>query len=236
LRVATATDQARRCLVIVTRAPGAGPSKTRLAAGVGAGAVLRLQRAFMHDTLSWAADLAEIRVLSVHPPTAAPALAGEAPGCTVVAQTESDFGARMRGAVNAGFAAGGTPVAMIATDSPSLPAALVEAAFTPVGGTSAAGAEADVALGPAEDGGWVLIATRAPLPDTCFDGVRWSSPQTLTDTVAGLERCGLRVGRTEPWYDVDERVDLDRLASDARDGSGSRLARTRAELGRLGIG
>ena len=41
----------------------------------------------------------------------------------------------------------------------------------------------DAVLGPAEDGGYVLVGARRPLP---FAAVRWSSPHALADTAAGF--------------------------------------------------
>jgi uncharacterized protein len=209
-----------RCLVVVTRAPGLPTAKTRLAEDIGAEACQALQGAFLADTIAWARELAPLRVLSVHPPEAVPHLAAATPGWTVVPQTEGDFGERMRGAVNAGFAAGGAPVAMIATDSPTLPPALVEGAL----GRVASGA-ADIALGPAEDGGWVLIAAGERLPEACFEGVRWSGRHALEDTERALRRAGLGSERTEPWYDVDAGPHLERLAAELRAGAAARLPR-----------
>jgi uncharacterized protein len=213
------------CLVVVTRAPGSPAAKTRLAEGIGETACRRLQEAFLDDTLAWAGALGARRVLSVQPPRDAPRLAARAPGWTVVPQLGADFGERMRGAVNAGFAAAGGPVAMIATDSPTLPPERVERAWRAV----AAGG-ADVALAPARDGGWVLIACAAPLPPGCFAGVRWSASRTLADTRAALGRRGLRTRLLEGWYDVDTPADLDRLADDLRAGAASRLPCTAAAL------
>ena len=218
-----------RCIVVVTRAPRSAQAKTRLAEGVGADASLALQRAFLADTLAWAAALAERRVLAVYPPADAAGLEAAAPGWAIAPQGEEDFGARMRGAVNAGFERGDGPVAMIATDSPTLPPALVRDAWCAV-----QEGEADVVLGPAADGGWVLIAARAPLPRDCFDGVRWSCAQTLADTEAALLRAGLATARTEPWYDVDTLADLERLRAELREpAQAARAAKTAAALAAL---
>lgn len=221
------------CLVIVTRVPGSASAKTRLAGGVGPGASLRLQEAFLVDTLQWASALGERRVLAVHPPRGAAALAEHAPGFAVVGQPEGSFGERMRGAVNVGFAPGGAgPVAMIATDSPTLPEAIIADAWEAVSTTHGA----DVALAPACDGGWVGIAARAPLPPGCFDGVRWSAPATLADTRAALQAAGLRVAQVSGWYDVDTRDDLARLARELREPGARALPRTAAVLSDLEMG
>lgn len=218
-------------LVIVTRAPGAD-AKTRLAAEIGTEPCLRLQRAFLADVLSWGSELVRRPVVSVHPPQSAPDLASELaaayPLAEIVPQLGQSFGARMRGAVNAGFAKDSPAVAMIATDSPTLPAEQIAAAWSAL-------ARSDIVLGPAEDGGWVLIAAREPLPDQCFAGVRWSSRRTAADTRRALERSGLRVELGAPWYDVDEAADLERLACDLRDGAAVRAPATARELRELGF-
>ncbi|MCL6506193.1 MAG: DUF2064 domain-containing protein [Bryobacteraceae bacterium] len=73
-------------------------------------------------------------------------------------------------------------------------------------------AAADVALGPADDGGFYAIAMRRADPHM-FHGVRWSGPETLAETVRAIERCGLSVELGPPWYDVDTVQDLARLAA-----------------------
>ena len=214
-----------RGLVVVTRAPGSDGAKTRLAEAVGADACLRLQAAFLADTVEWAGALAGRRMLSVYPPAGVRAVADQADGWLVAPQLGADFGERMRGAVNAGFAAGAAPVAMIASDSPTLPPDMLEEGWALV-----EGGHSDVALGPADDGGWVMIAAARPLPPACFDGVRWSVPQTLEDTRRALSAAGLRVACTRPWYDVDTAEDLNRLRAELDAGAASRLPRTAAAM------
>ncbi len=214
-----------RGLVVVTRAPGSERAKTRLAEAVGAEACLRLQTAFLADTVEWAGALAGRRMLSVYPPAGVLAVADQADGWLVAPQLGADFGERMRGAVNAGFAAGAAPVAMIASDSPTLPPDVLEEGWALV-----EGGDSDVALGPADDGGWVMIAAARPLPPACFDGVRWSVTQTLEDTRRALSAAGLRVACTRPWYDVDTAEDLNRLRAELDAGAASRLPRTAAAM------
>lgn len=211
--------------MVVTRAPGAAASKTRLAEGIGEDACRRLQDAFLDDTLACAQALTVRRVVSVHPPEGTQEVSARAPGWVVVPQLGEEFGDRMRDAFNAGFTVAGGPVAMIATDSPTLPPDRIEQAWAAVGDGAA-----DVALSPADDGGWVLIAAAAPLPLDCFAGVRWSAEVTLADTEAALRRCRLRSTRLGPWYDVDTASDLRRLAAELRAGAAERLPNTARAL------
>lgn len=215
----------RRGLVVVTRAPGSAGAKTRLAETVGSATCERLQAAFLADTLLWAEPLAEWRLVSVFPPAETESVADRAGEWAVAAQRGPDFGERMRGAVNDGFGLGAAPVAMIASDSPTLPDAVLEEGWRAVERD-----DVDVALAPADDGGWVMIAAAAPLPGGCFAGVRWSTPETLRDTVAALRAAGLRVTTTAPWYDVDTADDLRRLEAELKTDAAQRLPATATAL------
>ena len=68
----------------------------------------------------------------------------------------------------------------------------------------------DVALGPADDGGFYLIATRR-CPLEMFGGVTWSVPDTLEQVERRLRALGLSTGRVAPWFDVDTVDSLRRL-------------------------
>jgi len=65
----------------------------------------------------------------------------------------------------------------------------------------------DVVLGPAHDGGYYLVALRAPQP-SLFDGVAWSRSSVLDETLARAAATGLSVARLRPLRDVDTLDDL----------------------------
>jgi glycosyltransferase A (GT-A) superfamily protein (DUF2064 family) len=48
-------------------------------------------------------------------------------------------------------------------------------------------------IGPAEDGGYWLLALNAPVPPALFDAIRWSHAQTRADLEAQLRAFGLDV-------------------------------------------
>jgi glycosyltransferase A (GT-A) superfamily protein (DUF2064 family) len=75
-------------------------------------------------------------------------------------------------------------------------------------------ADADVCLGPAEDGGFWGIACRR-VAAGMFEGVPWSSPHTRAATVDACRASGLSVALAPWWADVDEPADLVRLAASA---------------------
>jgi glycosyltransferase A (GT-A) superfamily protein (DUF2064 family) len=126
-------------------------------------------------------------------------------------------------ALGQGDARGG--VAVLGTDSPTLGAEVITAAF------AALASGADVAIGPCEDGGYYLLAAHR-LHLSLFRGMPWS-----TDRVAAItrERCleaGLSTHELPTWYDVDDAPSLVRLEEDLRNRPADVAPHTRALLTR----
>jgi hypothetical protein len=94
------------------------------------------------------------------------------------------------------------------SDSPTLPAAYVAQAFDALD-------DADVTLGPCEDGGYYLIGLKRPQPRLLRE-VRMSTPNVLRDTLSRAEQAGLRVSLLPMWYDVDTVQELHRLRDELR--------------------
>ena len=79
----------------------------------------------------------------------------------------------------------------------------------------------DAVLGPAEDGGWWVLALRDPAHASVLRDVPMSTATTGADTLAALTAAGLDVGTTATLRDVDEVADADAVA---RLAPGSRFA------------
>jgi hypothetical protein len=86
---------------------------------------------------------------------------------------------------------------LVGADIPALDARHVALAFHLLGSH-------DLVFGPAEDGGFWLVGARHPrrLPPL-FERVRWSGPDALADTLAGLPR-RIKVGYADRLEDVDD--------------------------------
>jgi uncharacterized protein len=199
-------------LVVLARSPRAGAGKSRLRAslrGCAPAAVDRLVRALTEDTLGWAGSGRRLVVAGCGDPRALRLLAR---GAEHVAQPVAPFGARIEAAVGAGFAAlqARGRVVQIGTDSPSLPADLLDAAYDVLRGPDAA------ALVPAADGGWVALGLGRPLEgEVARADIRWSTGHAAADTAAALRSAGRRVAVLPSWYDVDGEDGLRRLEVDA---------------------
>ncbi|HEX9392685.1 MAG TPA: TIGR04282 family arsenosugar biosynthesis glycosyltransferase [Usitatibacteraceae bacterium] len=92
---------------------------------------------------------------------------------------------------------------IIGADCPALTAKHIDAA-------AAALAKHDIALTPAEDGGYALIGARRTHPDM-FKDISWGSGSVLEQQRHNLKACGLRWHEMETLWDVDRPADLPRL-------------------------
>jgi hypothetical protein len=93
--------------------------------------------------------------------------------------------------------------------------------------------EADVVLGPCEDGGYYLIGLARSQPRLLAE-VSMSTPDVLRDTLALAALAGLRAALLPPWYDIDVADDLRRLAAELAAGPPEGAHHTRMALERLG--
>ncbi len=194
-------------VLVVAKAPEVGRVKTRLGAEIGMERAADVAAAALLDTLAAATSavgagqchlsLAGDLERGAHGPELRAALVG----WTVHAQHGPDFGARLADA----HARVPGPVVQIGMDTPHVTPDLLLAA--------ASGLEDhDAVLGPAEDGGWWVLALRDPARAAVLRGVRMSTPTTGADTRAALAKAGLDVGTTATLRDVDEVADADAVA------------------------
>jgi rSAM/selenodomain-associated transferase 1 len=201
-------DMSDTALVIMARTPRAGEGKTRLAVTLGADATLRLYQAFLTDLarrfagqayrLHWAYTPIESHFL-LHMQHLVPDLVVG----TAFPQAGSEFGSRLHHAFCTLFAGDIQKAILIGSDSPHISQESVLQAERAL-------EWADVVLGPAEDGGYYLLAMRAP--HDLFTGIPMSTPHVLRQTVEHASRLGLRVHLLEPFLDVDDWPALCSLA------------------------
>jgi hypothetical protein len=199
----------RRALVVVGKPPIVGQVKTRLCPPLTPVGAAALHSAFLHDTVTLAATVPETDVMILYPllPDAERLLgAVVGPGVRLLPQSGVGLGAALPGAVDLLLGEGYAQVALISSDNPNLPAGYVAMAF-------AALTDHDVALGPADDGGYYLIALRSAQPGL-FERITWSTASVFDETCARAAEHGLHLARLPGWYDVDDIAGLRRLYTD----------------------
>lgn len=178
------------------REPRAGTVKRRLATSVGSDPAARLYAALLDHTVSVAvASGFPVRLSLASAPV-------DAISCATPweVQPPGDLGVRLHAAFGDAFARGAIRVVVVGSDCPEISVAHLRDA-------SEALRDADVVLGPAEDGGYWLIGQRAPGHDL-FSGVPWSTDATYSVTRERVEQRGLSLVELEDLVDVDTIDDL----------------------------
>ncbi len=215
-----------RRLLLFTKPAREGRVKTRLIGDLTPAQAAALHAAFLDDLLdrlregdfelrlAWALDSEE----------AVPS--GPLPG---VRQEGDDLGTRLYRTLS-DAAAEARAVMALGSDHPTLPLEIVHRAFETVE------RGADVVLGPAEDGGYYLIALdREAVVPRLFERIAWSTDQVLAATLDRCRELGLAVELLPEASDVDTPEDLRRLAARMAEEGDLGCPRTHALLASLGL-
>jgi rSAM/selenodomain-associated transferase 1 len=196
-------------LVIIARYPEAGKTKTRLARSIGDEATVQLYTAFLTDLAQRFAGQ-EYDVYWTFTPAHvdyAAFIATLVPEFTssmsCFPQQGADLGERLLYAFQWTHTHGYQNSILIGSDSPHISRKIIVDARTALN-------EADVVLGPSDDGGYYLIAMHEP--HDVFSGIPMSTSVVTQRTIEQAERQGLTVQYIHPLFDVDELPDLLRLA------------------------
>jgi hypothetical protein len=194
----------RNRLIVFTRYPEPGESKTRLIPALGPRGAADLHRKMTEHTLSWArrwkercAGSLEVYFTGRNEESFQEWLG---PDLSYRPQPEGDLGGRMDEAFHQAFREGAEKVVIVGTDCPGLSEDLAQDAFAGLD-------QGDAALGPAKDGGYYLIGLRRPVEEL-FRGIPWGTTEVLAKTLAAAQRLGLRVSLLETLDDVDRPEDL----------------------------
>lgn len=197
-------------LCIFTRAPVEGEVKRRLADRIGAAAALRAHETLVEDTLRRLGAVAGLvsELWLAGPDGPAVQRWVNAHGVVLRRQQGEDLGARMAHALSS--AVSRAAVIVVGTDCPDIDSRYVHQAVAGL-------RDADVVLGPAEDGGYGLIGVTAdirPRLGVLFRDVPWGSAQVLTVTLQRCHDAGLHVTLLPTIWDVDTELDWHRYLAE----------------------
>ena len=200
------------CRVIVfARAPEPGKVKTRLIPALSAAGAAELHRRLVRHTLGAAtgARLGPVELWCA--PDAGDPFFRECErrlGVSLSAQGEGDLGARMQRAFESALARAGRAI-LVGSDLPALSAQyLRDADQALVRGNK-------VVLGPAEDGGYVLIGLSRCDPEL-FRDIPWGGPEVMAETRRRIASLAWRSSELPVLWDVDRPEDLGRLPQEMR--------------------
>lgn len=196
----------RRVILLFVKWPEPGRVKTRIAATAGAERAAEIYRELVARVC---AQLPRTTPVIVHfdPPERraeieawlAPKLT---PSSTFEPQARGDLGVRLRAAFASAFVAGWEQVAVIGSDCVEITPAIFAEAWE----------AQDAAIGPTGDGGYYLLALRREQP-ALFENIRWSTSDTLADTLARAEAADVKMHRLPALTDVDTESDWLRVSA-----------------------
>jgi rSAM/selenodomain-associated transferase 2/rSAM/selenodomain-associated transferase 1 len=196
-------------LLIFTRFPRPGDTKTRLVSALGEQGAADLQRQLTEHLAGEARKL-----LAIEPVAIRICFDGSdeqqmrdwlGPQWRYAAQARGDLGERMAGAFAEAFRDGAERAVLVGTDVPDLTASTLYRAFREL-------ERSDLVLGPAEDGGYYLIGLRRSAFDraakSLFTGVPWGTSEVRKQTVDAIEALELCWSCSDRLADVDRPEDL----------------------------
>lgn len=193
-------------ILIFAKAPVPGYAKTRLAPVLGAQGAADLQAKLIHRTVDmtvgsrlapiqiWACGYAGLEFFDAF----RFALDGQ-----VHIQCGHDLGARMGHALEQVLGSADFAV-LIGTDCPAMDSGYLERACAILD------SGCNAVLGPAEDGGYVLIGLRRYDP-RLFGEIAWGTSEVLRQTRERLHHLGWTCGELPTLWDIDLPDDLRRL-------------------------
>lgn len=197
------TDIKKR-LIIFSRYPEPGKTKTRMIPALGAQGAAELQRQMTEHTLAQAKKLTKLLgvAIEVHFAGGNQQLITNWLGQDLVYQPQSsgDLGQRMTSAFTEAFMAKMESVVMIGIDCPDLNENLLSQAFESLN-------HHDLVLGPAQDGGYYLIGLGRNSTEL-LNNISWGTDQVLAQTVAKAKQLDFTIAYLDTLSDVDRPEDL----------------------------
>lgn len=192
-------------IIVFAKEPVAGHVKTRLARDIGDEAALHIHQKMVNETIKMASQSAlaklELHVSGnlQHPLFQSIA---EQQGIPVYLQQGSNLGEKMFSALNESLDNASYSV-LIGTDCPVMSADYIEQAF------HALDQGQDVVIGPAEDGGYVLIGA-SRVESSWFNNIDWGSQRVLEQSRQALISSAASFQELQPLWDIDHIGDLNR--------------------------
>lgn len=197
-------NTARRRLLVFGREPRAGRVKTRLIPALGAAGAAALYKQMLIDTVAKASCIDNVDVelwcdFSEMQPIICTALAQQY-GVALHRQGEGDLGERMWQAFTADPLPGVRPTLLIGSDCYGYTRGYLLEAFDAL-------AAHDAVIGPAMDGGYVLIGMNRP-ERRLFEAMPWSTGAVLGRTRLRFDEISWRYAELPVLRDIDAPSDL----------------------------
>ncbi|AFY32830.1 TIGR04282 family arsenosugar biosynthesis glycosyltransferase [Calothrix sp. PCC 7507] len=198
------SESSRQHLIIFTRYPEPGKTKTRLIPALGNVGAADLQRQMTEYTISKVKELQKKTSLTVEVRFAGGnlQLMQDWLGLNLVyhSQGEGDLGEKLVRSLFDAFQSGAQQVVIIGTDCPGVNSQVIATAFEQM-------QTFELVMGPAIDGGYYLIGLRHLVPEL-FANIDWGTSQVLQQTMDIAQKLNLSHVYLPTLADVDRPEDL----------------------------
>lgn len=204
MNAGSVSPSSKNQLVVLTRYPEVGTTKTRLIPRLGAERAADLQRQMTEYVINSIRPLQQQVALSMEVHFSGGSLQQMqnwlGRELTYCPQISGDLGQRLQQIFGHGFQHGLERIVIIGADCPQITAAHLRQAFHQLH-------RHDAVLGPAEDGGYYLVGlsrTCAPL----FHNIAWGTERVLEQTLAAAANHHVSSALLETLCDVDRPEDM----------------------------
>jgi len=200
-------DLTREILIVFTRFPQPGQTKTRLIPALGAARAADLQRMMAEYTFTQCCELAHKRNVSIavhYEGGDERALRRWIPsGMICMPQSKGSLGERLAHSFASSFTAGMKRVIIVGSDCPFLTPEILADGFDLLQNN-------DLVIGPAHDGGYYLIGLSKP-DRLMWADIDWGTDKVLQQTIEIARNRGLKLALLPSLADIDRPEDLQNL-------------------------
>lgn len=194
----------KKALIIFTRYPEVGKTKTRLIPAIGAEKATDLHRKMTELSVKTANNLKAKLDVNIYVYFTGgnndlmQLWLGE--NLLFKTQVEGDLGMKMSSALADSFMSGNQETIIIGTDCPSLNVDILLIAFEQL-------KNHDLVIGKAEDGGYYLIGLNSSIPEL-FINIDWGTSKVFQQTINIAQNLNLQVYNLPILRDIDSSEDL----------------------------
>lgn len=191
----------KKALIIFTRVPEAGRTKTRLQSLLTGEECAKMHEAILGDQKELCESKEWDTFVYFTPANGRERIQQLLP-CAVdyIPQEEIEFGARMRNCIRQVLERGYDACHLVGTDIPALDKTIITQAFAVL-------EEKDVVIGATKDQGYYLIGMKQ-IHQGIFEDQVYGTGTVFGDTVEKIKKCGCSYGTLPILRDVDEPEDL----------------------------
>jgi len=192
-------------LILMTRIPLPGETKTRLQDILTANECAAIHRAFLKDLMNTFTQLKKVDIFVTYTPHNDKHLHILKDifhsNIKLFPQSEGSLGMKMHNALNNVFLKGYKNIILMGSDVPSITSKDIMASFQLLN-------DSDVVLGPTFDGGYYLIGLKSPRYEIFDLDEKWGGTSVLETTIRIVESLGLTIGLSAKQRDIDTKEDL----------------------------